>query len=218
MTRPRYRHIIWDWNGTLLDDLDYTITVMNGLLRPRGLPLLDRARCQAVFDFPVQRYYERLGLDPDRHPFEQVSAEFIAGYEARRLECRLHPAVPRLLAATQAAGIAQSILSAYPHRTLVEIVAHFGLTDRFAHISGLGDIHARSKIELGRALLARLPVSPAEILVVGDTVHDHEVAVALGADSALVATGHHSAERLRPCTGRVYADLGELAVDLGLAI
>jgi phosphoglycolate phosphatase len=63
MPVPRYRHIVWDWNGTLLDDLDYSIGVMNTLLARRALPLLDRARYHALFDFPVRDYYYRLGFD-----------------------------------------------------------------------------------------------------------------------------------------------------------
>jgi phosphoglycolate phosphatase len=56
MQAPSYRHIIWDWNGTLLDDVDYSVGVMNILLRRRGLPALDRARYHVVFDFPVRDY------------------------------------------------------------------------------------------------------------------------------------------------------------------
>ncbi len=216
MTRPRYRHIIWDWNGTLLDDLDYTIGVMNGILGARGLQLLDRTRCRALFDFPVRKYYERLGFDAVRDSFERVSEEFISNYNARRLECRLHSAVPTLLPAIRSNGLGQSILSAYPHATLVQIVEHHGIAQHFTHISGLGDIHAHGKIELGRALLARLDVPPGEILLVGDTVHDHEVAIALGAKSALVTTGNHSVERLRACTEDVFDSLEELAAKFGL--
>ena len=49
MNPPRYRHLIWDWNGTLLDDVEYCVGVMNVILRRRGLPELDRQRYHAVF-------------------------------------------------------------------------------------------------------------------------------------------------------------------------
>jgi phosphoglycolate phosphatase len=215
MTRAPYRHIIWDWNGTLLDDLDLSIEVMNALLTRRTLPLLDRVRYHAIFDFPVRRYYERLGFDPARDSFEQLSVEFISGYEAHRLEAVLHRATTRTLTAVCAAGLGQSILSAYRHETLHEIVAHFGLTAHFDHIAGLDNIHAHSKVALGRELVARLDVAPGEILLVGDTLHDLEVARDLGVACALVAAGHHPSERLCASGAPVYDDLATFAAAHG---
>jgi len=215
MTRPRYRHLIWDWNGTLLDDLDYTIGVMNAVLARRQLPLLQRERYHAVFDFPVRTYYARLGFDPVADPFEKVSTEFIVDYDARRTEPSLHAATASTLAAVRATGAGQSILSAYRHETLLEIVAHFGLTGLFDHIAGLDNHHAHSKVALGRDLLARLKVAPADILLIGDTLHDFEVARELGVDCALVAAGHHPAERLRAGGVPVFADLGAFAAAYG---
>src|SRR3954471_24629984 len=109
----RYRHVIWDWNGTLLDDLDICVEVMNSLLRRHGLPLLDRARYHATFDFPVRDYYGRLGLDVSAGAFERHSLQFIAGYEARRFETALQPGAEAVLTAVLHAGLTQSILSAY---------------------------------------------------------------------------------------------------------
>ncbi|MCX6953797.1 MAG: HAD hydrolase-like protein [Verrucomicrobia bacterium] len=215
MTRPRYRHLIWDWNGTLLDDLDYTIGVMNALLARRRLPLLHRERYHAVFDFPVRTYYGRLGFDPLADPFEKVSTEFITDYDARRTEPPLHAAAASTLAAVRATGARQSILSAYRHETLLEIVAHFGLTGLFDHIAGLDNHHAHSKVALGRDLVARLAVAPADILLIGDTLHDLEVARELGVDCALVAAGHHPAERLRAGGAPVFSDLGAFASAYG---
>ena len=211
-----YRHIIWDWNGTLLDDLGLCIEVMNGLLANRGLPLLDRTRYHALFDFPVRDYYSRLGLDLTGDGFERLSVEFITAYDERRLDCRLHRGAEEILTAATQAGATQSILSAYRHKTLVEIVGHFGLAHHFVRLTGLGNIYAHSKEELGRAWIAELGLPPADVLMVGDTVHDLEVARYMGADCILVASGHHPAARLRAHHDRVVGSLPELQGLLGL--
>lgn len=218
MLRRDYRHIIWDWNGTLLDDLDLSIEIMNGILARRRLPLLDRARYHTLFDFPVRRYYERLGFDPVRDSFEQLSVEFIGGYDQRRWEARLHVGAAELLSAVVASGRTQSILSAYRHETLCEIVAHFDLTRHFVRLQGLDDIYAHSKIELGRSSLAALAVPPGDVLLVGDTLHDFEVAEALGVDCVLIAGGHHPASRLRERTPQVFPDLPALAAALAIPL
>jgi phosphoglycolate phosphatase len=216
MSRSPYRHVIWDWNGTLLDDVDLCVDLMNGLLRRRGLPVMDRARYLAVFDFPVSVYYRRLGFDFSRDTFEQLSVEFIAGYDARRWEARLYPLARETLAAIQRAGVTQSVLSAYRGETLREIVAHFGLLPHFVRLTGLDNIYAHSKTELGRAWVAELGIPPGDILLVGDTLHDLEVARELGVDCVLVAGGHHPAERLRRATDHVMDDLGALRTVPGL--
>jgi phosphoglycolate phosphatase len=216
MQRPLYRHIIWDWNGTLLDDVELCIDVMNGLLRRRGLPTMDRARYHAVFDFPVSAYYARLGFDFSRDSFEQLSVEFIAGYDAGRWETRLQPGTREVLASLQRAGVTQSVLSAYREETLREIIGHFGLTAYFIRLTGLDNIYAHSKTELGREWVAELGIPGSDILMVGDTLHDLEVARELGIDCVLVATGHHPADRLRRHTDRVLGELAELRAVPGL--
>lgn len=192
-----YRHVIWDWNGTLLDDLDLCVELINGILGRNGLPTVDRAGYHAEFNFPVRDYYRRIGLEVEGQGFERLSAEFIGGYEQRRLECGLHDGALEALAAVEAAGLTQSILSAYRQETLQEIVAHFGLTARFIRLNGLSDIYAHGKIELGRRWLRELGLPPADVLLIGDTLHDAEVARELGVDCALVAGGHHPESRLR---------------------
>jgi phosphoglycolate phosphatase len=208
MSGRHYRHIIWDWNGTLLDDLDLSIAAMNRILARRGRPAIDRAQYQAAFDFPVRDYYARLGLDVSQ--FAELGAEFIADYDRERWQCRLHAGAAEILAAIQAAGLTQSILSAYRQETLEEIVAHLGLTSRFVALTGLDNIYAHSKVELGRTWIQQARLSPDSILLVGDTRHDHEVATCLGVDCVLVAHGHHSLERLRTCVTDVLPDLPAL--------
>lgn len=215
MPHSRYQHIIWDWNGTLLDDLDYSIAVMNHLLERRALPQLDRERYHALFNFPVRDYYGRLGFDSQHDSFENLSVEFISGYDARRLECTLHHGVKSVLAAIAAAGLSQSILSAYRQETLREIIEHFGISDCFTDIVGLDNIHAHSKVALGLTLVSRLGLPKSQILLVGDTLHDHEVARELGVDCALIAAGHHPAARLRQVSEHVFADLPSFAVANG---
>ncbi|MDD3180678.1 MAG: HAD family hydrolase [Opitutaceae bacterium] len=216
MNRPHYRHIIWDWNGTILDDLDLCVDVMNGLLRRRGLPPMDMARYHALFDFPVRSYYERLGFDFSRDSFEDLSIEFISAYDARSRECRLHNSAGAVLAAIQAAGVTQSVLSAHRQETLRDTISHFGLASFFIRLTGLDNIYAHGKTELGRAWVAELGLPGEEVLMIGDTLHDLDVAQEMGVDCVLVAIGHHPEQKLRRRTDRVLSSLAALPTVPGI--
>ena len=195
----QYRHVIWDWNGTLLDDAWLCMEITNSLLQPRGLELLTPERYQRLFDFPVRIYYERMGFDLEAESFETLGTAFIEGYNRRRFECHLQPDAATAIEALRQAGIGQSILSASKQESLAEIADHFGLSHAFEEVIGLDDHYAAGKVDLGKALMERLHHEPAEVLLVGDTVHDHEVAVAMGSDCLLIPSGHHTPAKLARC-------------------
>lgn len=196
MKMARYDCIIWDWNGTLMDDAWLCIDVMNALLEARGMPTVDMDFYRENFDFPVELYYQRLGFDEEKDPFHVVSHEFIDNYNARRHECGLFPGAAELLTALDEAGQRMALLSAYKHDTLESIIAHYGLCHHFEHLSGNDNIYARGKSERAHGLIEKLGVEPSRTLLIGDTLHDYEVAVKVGADCLLVGFGYHGAARL----------------------
>lgn len=195
----QFRHVIWDWNGTLLDDAWLCIEITNGLLSTRDLETMTPQRYQDLFDFPVRGYYERLGFDLEAESFEVLGSEFIESYDRRRFECSLQPHARETLNAVRAAGMDQSILSAYQKHSLEELVRHMGLRDLFIEVIGLDDHYAAGKIEHGKAWMERLHYEPSEVLLVGDTSHDYAVAAEMGAQCVLIPSGHHPLSKLEPC-------------------
>lgn len=208
--RAGIRHAIWDWNGTLLDDTALCIDVMNGLLAERSLPPLTHARYLEIFDFPVIDYYRRLGFDFERDPFAVLGAEFIRRYEARRLESPLHGGAVATLDFAHERGLPQSVLSAYRHDTLVELLAHFNLSHYFVDVLGSDNVYARGKVEQGRRWIAHAQLDPRTVVLIGDTTHDFEVAEAMGCRCILVADGYHPRAKLERCGVPVFDDLAGL--------
>lgn len=204
------QHIVWDWNGTLLDDTWLCIEIMNGLLAERSLPALTRARYHEVFDFPVEEYYRRLGFDFNRDPFPVVGAEFIRRYEMRRAETRLHRQALAALEYIRQRSIPQSVLSAYRHDTLEELLTHFELRPYFTGVLGSDNVYAHGKIEQGRRWMSDQQLDPATVLLIGDTIHDFEVASAMKCRCLLVADGYHPRARLEPLGAPVVSGLHEV--------
>ncbi len=210
-----YKHIIWDWNGTLLDDAWLCVDVMNGMLKERGLPLRTIDQYREIFDFPVINYYNTLGFDFSKEPFEEVGLEFVVRYNKRQQETSLHPEVKGILEHFHRAGHRQFILSAREQNELVKEVAGLGVDQYFELVCGLDDHYAHGKTDVGIRLLHETGINPKEAVFIGDTRHDAEVAEQIGVDCILIPNGHHTEERLRKCNGFVIGSLEELIVAVG---
>ncbi len=198
MSRKKYKHIIWDWNGTLLDDVDIVIDAMNILLRRRGLPLINKESYKHIFTFPVKDYYARLGFDFLAEPYEKLADEFTAEICSNKYCYKLFPEVEGILEKVNCLGITQSILSASAEDKLTEMVDTFGINRYFKAVNGLSNHYAHSKIEAGKQCLSVLEIQEDQVLLIGDTAHDFEVAAAIGCDCLLIANGHQSYTRLKP--------------------
>jgi len=206
--------VVWDFNGTLIDDVDLVVRSVNAQLARRELPRLTVARYRDVFGFPVADYYRRIGLDTGREPMSKLSAEFFEAYAPGLPSCPLHDGVRGALAALGDAGVRQFVLSAMEERMLSATIEHLGIDGFFTAVYGLSHLEGDSKVERGRELLAGFAIRPDSAILIGDTDHDAEVAQALGIPVALIAGGHQNAARLR-ATGRpVYDSLADLAAAL----
>jgi len=194
-----YKCIIWDWNGTLFDDLEVSINVMNKILKKRSLPTLNIERYKEIFEFPVIKYYNQLGFDMVNEPFECISTEFITEYQKESLSARLSENCKATLSYIREAGLKQVILSASQIENLEEQVRYFGIRDYFDTLLGLNHIHATSKVEIGKKWLQESGFDKNQVLMIGDTLHDFETAREIGCDCLLISKGHQSKERiLRP--------------------
>jgi len=207
---PRYRHVVWDWNGTLLDDAWLCVESINWLLDRHGLPTLTAERYRQVFDFPVRDYYERAGFDLERYSFEELGTAFMDEYQRRLPECRLRRSAREVLEALAAAKVGQSILSAYRQQWLEDLVARHSLAHLFGGLHGADDHYAHGKLDRAMTFVADLPCSPGDVVMVGDTTHDHAVARAMGVDCILLDGGNQTVERLRSCGVPVVADLSSV--------
>ncbi len=197
--------IIWDWNGTLLNDIDLCVRTINEMLEKRSLPLLSVEKYKEVFSFPVKNYYEKIGFDFDEEPFEKPALEFTDKYNARVCECALQENSLKVLDYFNSIGIRQFILSAMKQDALEKCLNYHQINHYFEHVSGLDNHYAESKIENAHRLISDFNLVPDELVLIGDTVHDFEVGCELGCQCVLIANGHQSKE--------VLAGTGVLVID-----
>ncbi len=202
--------IIWDWNGTLLNDASFCVMCMNKVLSKRNMSKIDVEQYRNLFTFPVKNYYEAIGFNFDDEGFEVPAMEFIDLYYPNLDKASLHPGAKDVLLFFSKLGFKQLVLSAMEHSNLIKSLTDKGIIGFFDNISGINNHYAHSKLEMGRNLMNKLDADSKEILMIGDTIHDFEVASGLGIDCILIANGHQSKERLLKTTSKVISTLDEI--------
>jgi phosphoglycolate phosphatase len=210
MNLERIKNIIWDWNGTLLNDVDICIQSMNSLLGRRKLSLMDVNKYREVFTFPVKDYYLKLGFDFSTEPFEIPAMEFIDEYRKNLPNASLQEGGLEILQTFRERGYRQFILSAMEQEALSTSVKSLGIEHFFLEIRGIQDHFAHGKDHVAQELIRRNNLYGYETLLIGDTLHDAEVAAVSGIHCLLIATGHQSESRLKELGIPVFMDISEI--------
>ena len=191
-----YKNIIWDWNGTLLNDASACIYAMNVILREHGLPQMDETKYMEVFGFPVKEYYKVLGFDFSKVVWEDVAQSFIDIYNDKTMEAELHINTFETFERLSVYDVDMHILSACEIGMLEKLVKKHQLNNFLSSVKGLDNIYAHSKVDVGLELLKSFQCDLKYCLMVGDTIHDVEVSEALGIDCVLIEGGYQSRARL----------------------
>lgn len=204
----KYTHIIWDWNGTLLDDIGASLASVNDMLARRGEPPMDINRYKECIGTPIIRFYEQV-FDLSKEDYAAILAEYNAGYMYHLKDCSLTEGAAKAIEKFAAAGVHQAIVSSSNNAQLCENAKKYGVHDKFEAVLGAADFKADSKIERARSYLAQSPEKGA-VLVVGDLQHDAEMAAEIGADCVLLTSGHEHPDRLRNSGAAVFDKIEEL--------
>jgi len=180
------------------------------MLSKRGIKTLrglDEYR--GVFCFPIIEYYRNVGFDFNVESFEVLAEEFIALYHSEKSgNCQLHLNAETTLDAIQKSGVKQIILSASEKKNLLSQINEFDIAKYFDDILGISDIYAKSKIDIGLEYLSQNDIKKA--VLIGDSVHDSEVAEALGVDCILIPNGHQNKAALQSCNVPVVDDISSV--------
>ncbi len=179
------------------------------MLINRQIKPLTTEKYREIFDFPVKDYYQRAGFDFNKESFEKLGTEFIKTYNKRQKECDLHIDTKNILNFIKQQGIEQSILSARKQDALLIELKNYKIDNYFSLICGLQDHYAHGKIENAERLIQKINLPLSEIILIGDTLHDHEVAQHVGISSILLSHGHHNEYKLKQANITILQSLSD---------
>lgn len=203
--------VIWDWNGTLLDDLKCSIEAMNEQLGKRRMALLSGVDdYHRRFGFPVIQYYRNVGFDLDQIDFGLIAKEFLRIYERRCHSCSLHEGAVETMRKLRGMGWRQVLISASQQNHLSRQVGRYPIAPYLDGILGMEDIFGASKNHLVARWLKETDTDPTAVWMIGDTDHDYQVAMNNGCRCVLFTGGHQDAESLRTIGVPTIAALSQL--------
>lgn len=211
----KYEYILWDWNGTIVDDVDANIEVEHCLMDKRGLTE-NRSKefYLEEFGFPIIEFYEKLGFDFSKESYNAIAYEYADEYDKKIPFLKLFPDVIPVIDSLSAKGIKHVIISATEHNVLLKQVSQFGIADKFEVVLGNMNNLGKSKVQVAVDWLNDNRINPDKVAFIGDTIHDFETASAIGCDCFLVSNGHNSKNRLIKTGCKVFESLSDVSIEL----
>ena len=193
------KNIFFDFNGTILDDLQVCFEIESEMFEMEGLPQITIDFYKDNFSFPVRDYYKKVGFDvEDDANYDRLAQYFFKEYTRRQAaESKLYDGLIDCLKLLKQDGYKLFILTATEKKLLVEQLKYLGIAGFFDGFAACDNIHAGGKIEYGRDFIKENKIDPDKSLMIGDCVHDFEVANEIGLRPVLFSQGHNSLKTLQ---------------------
>ncbi len=202
--------LIWDFNGTILNDGHLLVAVNNEMNRKRGLPEITYDYYRQYFSHPPKPFYEKQGYNFDHEDYAEISRVFLERYEELQQDAELMPHVMEVLNWANSQNIPQIVLSAHKQDMLERHLQRLGIMHFFSHVSGESSHIIGGKVERAKALAESDAFDFSHAVLIGDTDHDFHAAEAMGAACILCSAGHQTIERLQATGATVIRDLSQI--------
>ncbi len=195
--------VAFDWNGTILSDTVACLVGDDAALVALGYKPISLKKFQETFEIPLVHFYKKIGVNPKipKAKFEKSETIFHATYEARAANSRTRAGTRDLLKWLKEHNIPSVIFSNHIDYQIVKHLKRLRIENYFDTVIGNEQTYQvlfkRSKGDKLKDYLKTNNVKPSEILVVGDTVEEIEIARELGAISVAITNGYNSTKRLK---------------------
>lgn len=193
-------HVVWDWNGTLFDDLTIVVQSVNATLERFGAGPIAADDYRDHYTRPVHRFYDRLlGRAVTEEEWEWIDRTFHDVYRNLLHLGDLTHDARAALDAVAGEGQSQSLLSMWWHDELVPMAGRLGVAAYMARIDGNRGEAGETKAAHLSSHLTRLRSEGWRVggaVVIGDSLDDAVAAAEAGVDAVLYDGGSHHRHEL----------------------
>lgn len=187
----KYECVVWDWNGTIVDDVNASLLSVNDMLIKRNLPLITLEQYHQYLDTPIYKFYEHI-FDLNKITFDIIQTEFNLGYNKHISDNPLNDGALTIMQKLRLNDIKQVIVSSSNQDIVQRGAERLSVAEYIDFISGSSDNFVGSKVERAIGVISKITTDYSKVVVIGDTLHDCQLANEIGADCILLSTGHQS--------------------------
>lgn len=205
----KYTAVLWDFNGTIMDDAGAALGAVNDMLTKRHQPQIDLDRYREAIVTPIWGFYEEI-FEPHTITMEEAIVEFDEGYNRHLGSNPLMSGCTETLQFFGSIGIRQLVVSSSHIDKVTSLLRDFGIDGYFENVLALSDYYAGDKTHLAKAYLESEGILSESAIVVGDCLADFYMARTLGCDAVLFSAGHQHRARLETAGVPVIDSLSEL--------
>lgn len=207
--KPAFSCVLWDWNGTLVDDADVALDSVNDMLLKRNMSSIDKDFYLRSCSTPIINFYKKI-FDLDRVDYEDLLKEFNDGYHLHMGDSGLMKGALGVLKRLKEQGTTQVIVSSSAQKELLTFMKRFEVECYFSAVLGADNYYSESKLQRAISFLTENNITPQNVAVIGDTLHDHEIAKALNSECFLISNGHQCKDDLLQSGSIVLDDILEV--------
>lgn len=201
-------HIVWDFNGTVLDDAYTSVLAVNEMLRARGLPETNLEIYKKTLVMPLTEYYKTVGIYTD--DIAVLSQEFRKYCDMHKDNSRIFDGIYDVICYAKSLGIKNILLSSLYNEHLIAETKKYNIEGWFDIISGLCNRNLGSKSDTAAAIFKKENINPENVLFIGDLISDARTAKELGADCILIPNGHTDKARCVNECDKVFDNVKEI--------
>ncbi|MBX4191563.1 MAG: HAD family hydrolase [Candidatus Doudnabacteria bacterium] len=195
--------VAFDWNGTILSDTNPVLRAENAVRDEFGLKDTNLKEFQDQYDIPIKKYWLAAGFDEAQFDREsdRIQKIFLDHYEPLEKICRTRSGVREIFEWLRSNAITICIFSNHPEGHIVKQSERLNLRDYLHTILGRdtsnSHMHKRSKGDKLHKFVTEQKLQPQEVLTVGDTTEEIDIAKTYGYTSVAITAGYQSVKRLK---------------------
>lgn len=198
----RYRLIVFDWDGTLLDSAGGIVESIQEAARDLRLPVPARETASHVIGLGLHDSLRTAVPTLPEDQYREFAEAYRRHFLARQGSMVLFPGVRELLQDLHATGYQLAVATGKSRRGLEHALESTALRRYFAASRCADETNPKPHPAMLLELMAQLAAAPAQALMIGDTSHDLEMARGAGVDAVAVTYGAHPGDALRALAPR----------------
>jgi len=205
------KNIIFDFNGTILNDAHLCYDIELKMVKELNLPSFSFKFYKDNFVHPVSEYYKKIGLDESKYDYSKLNEKFFNEYKKRNInEAKLFNGVIKTLKILKKDDFNLYILSATNIDLLKEQLDRLKILSYFKEVIGSSKIDSKGKTQYGKEFISSHNLNKSNALLIGDTLHDFEVANIFDIDVILFSKGHNSIKVLSSTNKKIFDNYKEI--------